>query len=234
MLSTRIKRRTTEVLCFTHLICALPALFLLWGLLRDELGSTPLTHLLQISGRSALKIQIIALSITPMRRMSALFAASMQWRHGKRTADWNWLIKLRRPLGLWSFAYASLHLGFYVIFDLDYDWQAGWNELWSKNYLMVGAVAWILLVPLAATSTKRMMKRLGRHWARLHTIVYLIAALELLHFWLLAKHGTYAPLSDTLILMCLLFYRAALKCGIFPHWDGDDGSESRPRKPSSP
>lgn len=233
MQSTRIKRHATEVLRFTHLACALPAMFLMWGLHRGELGSTPLTHLLQISGRSALVILIITLAITPLRRVSALIAAHIHLRHGKRMADWNWLVTLRRPLGLWSFSYASLHLWLYLAFDLGYDWQAGWEELWSKTYLLVGLVAWVLLVPLAATSTKRMMKRLGRHWVRLHAMVYLIAALVMLHFWMLAKHGTYAPLPDTLVLMCLLLYRATLKWGLLPRWDGDDGSASRPRRPSA-
>lgn len=230
---TRIKRNTTEALRLTHLACALPVLFLLWGLHRGELGSTPLTQLLQITGRSALVILIITLSITPMRRASALIAAHIRLRHGKRMADWNWLVTLRRPLGLWSFTYASFHLWLYLAFDLGYDWETGWEELWSKPYLLVGLVALLLLVPLAATSTKRMMRSLGRHWARLHSMIYLIAVLEVFHFWLLAKHGTYAPLPDTLVLMCLLLYRATLKWGLLSRWDGDDGTPSRPRRPTA-
>ena len=229
MASVWIKRHFKALQRLTMLACALPALGLLLDLHRGHLGATPLNTLLQVSGRSSLVILIATLSITPLRRLLALLAAATRWKHGKRMADWNWLVKLRRPLGLWSFAYATLHLWLYLAFDLAYDWATAWEELRTKAYLLAGFVAWALLVPLALTSTQRMMRALGRHWMRLHAAVYLIALLSLLHFWLLTKHGASPPWPDTLALAALLLYRALLKTGLLLRWQGDDGTESPER-----
>lgn len=224
------KRRATALLSVNHLACALPGLLLLWALSQGTLGPTPLIAMQEDSGRSSLVILIASLSVTPLRRIFAFLAKQLHLKHGKRISDWNWLVPLRRPLGLWCFFYASLHLWLYAALDLGYDWQAGWEELCSKPYLAIGFAAWALLVPLALTSTKRMMKRLGRHWGKLHSVVYLIAVLVLLHFWLLTKHGVYKPWPDTIALTGLLLYRLAMKTGVLRHWDGDDGTASKMRQ----
>ncbi|MDH4450224.1 MAG: sulfoxide reductase heme-binding subunit YedZ [Rhodoferax sp.] len=226
-----VKRHAAELQRGIMLACATPALYLLWALHRGELGSMPLTTLLEVTGRSALVILTVTLTITPLRRLLSVVATAAQWRRGKRLCDWNWLIKFRRPLGLWSFTYASLHAWIFVAFDLNYDWAAGWEELQDKAFLLSGFIAWALLVPLAVTSANSLRRRLGKHWNTLHALVYLIALLSLLHFWQLTKHGSYTPWPDTAALCALLLYRVLLKVGVIAHWDGDDGTESRVRLP---
>ena len=211
--------------------CALPALVLLFFVLSGDLGANPLALLLHTTGRSALVLLTITLSVTPMRRWLTRLSAMTHRRYGKRLSDWNWLVRLRRMLGLWCFAYALAHAWTYCAFDLAYDWSAAWAELHEKPYLLAGLGALLILLTLAATSPQAMMRRLGRHWRRLHRTVYAVAVLGLLHFWWMTKPGLYTPWPDTLALALLLGYRAALYSGLLERWDGFDGKESLERTP---
>lgn len=215
-------------------ISAIPAAFLLYQYGVDALGSNPLATLLHTTGRSALVLLTVTLTITPLRRWMTHFAKVLHGRYGKRLSDWNWLIRLRRQLGLWCFFYAFAHGWIYLHFDLSYAWDAAWIELGEKPFLLVGITALFLLVPLALTSTTSMIRRLGRHWRRLHMLIYLIAVLALLHFWWMLKPGLYSPLPDTMALLMLLGYRLAMRAGWLERWDGFDGRESAVRVSQTP
>ena len=211
--------------------CALPALALLYLSLAQDLGPNPLALLLHSSGRSALVLLTLTLCITPMRRWLTTLSAFTNRRYGKRLSDWNWLVRLRRPLGLWCCAYALLHAWVYAAFDLGYDAGAAWADVQEKPYVLAGLAALLLLLALAITSPTAMVRRLGRYWRRLHRLVYAVAILGLLHFWWMTKPGLLAPWPETLALGLLLGYRAALFGGLLQRWDGFDGKESQERRP---
>jgi methionine sulfoxide reductase heme-binding subunit len=229
MLAAWLKNHFQAVWRAAFAACMLPALVLLYAARADQLGPNPLARLLHTTGRSALVLLTLTLAVTPLRRWLTRLSTLTQRRYGKRLADWNWLIRLRRMLGLWCFAYALAHAWIYSAFDLAYDWSAAWSELQEKPYILAGLCALLLLVPLAATSTQAMMRRLGRHWRRLHRLSYAVAVLGLLHFWWMTKPGLRTPWPDTLVLTVLLGYRAALYSGLLERWDGFDGKESMER-----
>ncbi|RFO97652.1 sulfoxide reductase heme-binding subunit YedZ [Rhodoferax lacus] len=210
--------------CFSA--CMLPALALLARVLSSDLGPNPLALLLHTTGRSALVLLTATLAITPLRRWLTNLSAYTHQRYGKRLSDWNWLVRLRRLLGLSCFAYALAHAWIFAAFDLGYDWSAALSEVQEKPYVLAGLLALLILAPLAATSTQSMVRRLGRHWRRLHRLSYAAAVLGLLHFWWLTKPGLISPWPDTAALTLLLGYRAALYSGLLERWDGFDGKES--------
>ncbi len=167
----------------------------------------------------------VTLTVTPLRRLLSVLSRRTARRYGKRISDWNWLVRLRRPLGLWCFAYTLAHLWLFLEFDMAWDWSSAWIEIGEKPYLTAGSLALLLLIPIAATSTQAMMRRLGKNWVRLHRLSYLVAILGLLHFWWLVKPGLWRPLPDSLVLGGLLAYRVLLHTGWMEQWKGWDGSE---------
>jgi len=229
MLALWLKNHVDRVRALVFALCAVPAFGLLQDSARAALGPNPLATLLHTSGHSALLLLGATLCVTPLRRGLTLLSLHTHQRYGKRLSDWNWLIRLRRPLGLWCFAYALGHAWLYCAFDIQYDWRAGLDELQQKPYLMIGAVALALLALLAATSPQSMMRRLGRQWRRLHTLTYVVAVAGLLHFWWMTKPGLWTPWPDTAFLGLLLAYRLALRLGVLLRWDGYDGSASQER-----
>lgn len=231
MLAAWLKAHFQTVWRVLYAACTLPAMVLLYLALRGDLGANPLALLLHTTGRSSLVLLTLTLAVTPLRRWLSRLSTLTHRRYGKRLADWNWLVRLRRMLGLWCFAYAWAHAWIYSAFDLGYDWDAAWGELQEKPYLLAGMTALLILLPLAATSTQAMIRRLGSHWRRLHRLSYAAAVLGLLHFWWMTKPGLRTPLPDTLVLTLLLGYRAALYSGVLERWDGFDGKESLERTP---
>ncbi|MGH8027198.1 MAG: sulfite oxidase heme-binding subunit YedZ, partial [Pseudoxanthomonas sp.] len=118
------------------------------------------------------------------------------------------LIRFRRMLGLYAFFYASLHFAAYLGLDLRGYWTQIFAEIVKRPYITVGFSAWLLLLPLAITSTKGWIKRLGRNWGRLHKLVYAVGVLAVLHFWWLVKSDIREPLLYASILAVLLGWRA--------------------------
>jgi sulfoxide reductase heme-binding subunit YedZ len=114
-------------------------------------------------------------------------------------------------LGLYVFAYATLHLTAYLVLDLRGYWAQIFEEIVKRPYITVGFAAWLLLIPLAVTSTKSAIRRLGRNWGRLHKLVYVIAVLAVLHFWWLVKSDIREPLLYAAILAVLLGWRLGRK-----------------------
>jgi sulfoxide reductase heme-binding subunit YedZ len=231
MIAAWLKARLTAVWWFVFACAALPGLSLANAYCTATLGPNPLETLLHTTGRSALVLLALSLTITPLRKFLSSVSRLTRRRFGKRLADWNWLVRMRRMLGLWCFAYAIAHAWLFLELDLGGDWSRGWSELLEKPYLGVGALALALLIPLAATSTAGMMRRLGGHWRRLHMLTYAVAVLGLLHFWWLVKPGNWGPLPDTLVLGGLLGYRLLLALGALERWEGYDGGEVPERSP---
>ncbi|TXI45591.1 MAG: protein-methionine-sulfoxide reductase heme-binding subunit MsrQ [Lysobacter sp.] len=157
----------------------------------DALGADPVAEIEHRLGLWALRLLLITLAITPLRQLTG------------RTV----LLRFRRMLGLYAFAYASLHFAAYLVLDLRGFWLQIFEEIAKRPYITVGFVAWLLLVPLAVTSTQGWIRRLGRRWGQLHKAVYAIAVLAVLHFWWLVKSDIREPALYAGILAALLAWR---------------------------
>ena len=155
-----------------HLLCWLPLAYLVWGVFSGGLGANPAEALIRSLGDWALRMLCVALAITPLR----------QWLH------WLQLAAYRRMLGLYTFFYASLHWLAYVVFDMGLDWAGIVADLPKRPFILVGTVAWLVLLVLAVTSIPALVRRLGgKRWQKLHRAVYAVAALAVLHFlWMRA------------------------------------------------
>ena len=173
------------------LLCLLPIAALVWDALRVQLGADPVAQLEHRSGDWALRLLLATLAITPLRRLSG-------------RAE---LVRFRRMLGLFAFFYACVHLTIYLAIDLGGYWSQLLGEIAKRPYMTVGFSAWLLLVPLAVTSTRWMMRRLGRHWQRLHRLVYVAALLAVLHFLWLVKADVREPLAYLTIFAALMLGR---------------------------
>lgn len=155
-------------------LCLLPLSLLLYRFWADDLGANPISYATNVLGDTTLRILLAALALTPLR---LLFRAS-------------WPMALRRLLGLFAFFYAVLHFAVWIAIDRFFDWAGMLADVRKRPYITVGLLALTLLVPLAATSTAGMIRRLGgANWRRLHRLVYPAAALAILHLLWLAKKG---------------------------------------------
>ena len=173
-------------------VSLLPLIWLCWLAWQNRLGANPVETLSHRTGDWSLRFLLLTLAVTPLRRLSG----------------WNWLLKFRRMLGLFAFFYVCLHLGVYLIFDQFFDPAAILEDIAKRPYITVGFAGFLLLIPLAATSTNGMIKRLGRNWQRLHRLVYLIGMLGVVHYWWLVKADISEPLLYAGLLTMLLGYRA--------------------------
>lgn len=219
-----------RLLCFV--LCLSPALWLGVETMSNTLGVNPLNRLLHFTGSWALTFLAVTLAVTPLRRLSMKLSQTVHARYGKRISDWNWLIRLRRQFGLFTFFYASLHLTVYVTFDAALDLEAVRDDLGQRPFIVIGLAAFVLLLPLAATSNQAAMRSLGGHWRRLHTLTYLIALLALWHHWAHVKVGDWSPMPCSLVLGLLLAFRLVA-------WKLGDRSASvevneRPDRPPKP
>ncbi|WP_137172319.1 sulfite oxidase heme-binding subunit YedZ [Massilia sp. HP4] len=149
------------------ILSLLPFARLVWGTATSAF-TDPLAEITRISGEWALYFLCITLAVTPLRRLSG----------------WNWLIKLRRMVGLFTFFYALVHFIAFLWFDHFFDVAAMLADVVKRPFILVGFIAFVLLIPLAATSTNAMIKRLGgKGWQWLHRLIYAIGPLAILHFW---------------------------------------------------
>jgi len=158
----------------------------------DSLGANPIEKITRTTGYWTLTFLLISLAITPLRRFTG----------------WNWLMRLRRMLGLFVFFYASLHFLTYLVLDQFFDWGSIVNDIVKRPYITVGFPAFILLIPLAVTSNNRMIKLMGgKRWLLLHRLVYLSAVGGVLHYWWLVKKDLTNPLTFAVLLSLLLGIR---------------------------
>jgi sulfoxide reductase heme-binding subunit YedZ len=174
-----------------HLLALLPFLWLAHDVWNDALGADPIAEITHRTGDWALRLLLIALAVTPVRRITG----------------WQVLARFRRLFGLYAFFYASLHLATYLVLDLGGYWQQLLEDVVKRPYITVGFAAWLLLLPLALTSTQGMMRRLGRRWTTLHRSVYAIGVLAVLHYLWLVKADRTEPLIYAAILALLLLAR---------------------------
>ena len=173
-------------------VCLLPLLFLLYWTYIGNLTANPISFITNHLGQWTFRLLLASLAMTPLR---ILFGFS-------------WPVTLRRLLGLFAFSYACLHFSVWIVIDHFFNWEQMIADVLKRRYITVGMLALTLLVPLAVTSTSRMVKRLGgANWRRLHRLVYVIGTLAALHFLWLAKKGRTDQYVYAAILMLLLGVR---------------------------
>jgi sulfoxide reductase heme-binding subunit YedZ len=169
-----------------------PLTLLLWDVYRKQVGANPLEFVTHTTGMLTLIFLLISLAVTPLRRITGV----------------NWLVRFRRMLGLFAFFYGSLHLMTYVAFDRFFHFLSIPGDVLKRPFIAIGMTAFFLMLPLAITSTDKMVRRLGgKRWARLHKIVYLAGVLGVLHYYLLVKSDVRLPLTFAFVLALLLGFR---------------------------
>jgi sulfoxide reductase heme-binding subunit YedZ len=170
----------------------LPALWLVAAFLLDELTANPIEYITRHTGFWALMLLVATLAVTPVRR----------------TTGWNEVIRLRRMLGLFAFFYATLHLLTWIVLDKFFDFAWMLEDVAERRFITIGMLTWVMLLPLALTSTKGMVRRLGRRWKTLHRLSYVAAVTGVVHFWWLVKADIFEPQMVTFALSLLLGFRA--------------------------
>ena len=174
----------------------IPLVLLLWDLYHKRVGPNPLEFATRTTGMLTLVFLSLTVAVTPVRKIFGV----------------NSLVKVRRMLGLFAFFYGALHLLTYVWFDRFFNLISVVQDVGKRPFILVGMTSFILMAPLAITSTNKMVKRLGgKRWATLHRLVYLAAIAGVVHFWMLVKSDTRLPLTFGFILIFLLGYRLFAK-----------------------
>src|SRR5258706_11181621 len=172
--------------------CLIPLAHLVWQGFRNRPGANPVEFITPSSVWWTLSFILITLCLTPLRKL----------------AGQPWLLRLRRTLGLFAFFYASLHFITYIWLDQFFDWKDIVKDIGKRPFIMLGFAAFVLLIPLAITSTNRMVKRLGaKRWQWLHRLIYALSALGVAHFWWLVKKDITEPFIFAVLLAALFIIR---------------------------
>jgi sulfoxide reductase heme-binding subunit YedZ len=173
-----------------------PLALMLWDVYHKRVGANPLEFVTRTTGMLTLVFLMLTLAVTPVRTITRL----------------NRLIKFRRMLGLFAFFYGCLHLLTYVWFDRYFNLRSVPGDIISRPFIAIGMTAFILMVPLAITSTNKMVKRLGgKRWSRLHKLIYGAGIAGVVHFWMLVKSDTRLPVTFGFVLLLLLAFRVLAK-----------------------
>jgi len=173
-----------------------PLVLLLWDVYHQKVGANPQEFAIRTTGVMTLFFLTVTIAITPVRK---IFGA-------------NSLVKLRRMVGLFAFFYGTLHLTTYIWLDRQLNLRSTVEDVARRPFILVGVTAFVLIVPLALTSTNKMVRRLGgKNWARLHRVVYVAAVAGVVHFWMLVKSDTRLPLTFAFIVGLLLAHRVFVK-----------------------
>jgi len=176
---------------FVFLICLWPLCSIIYQILFNKLGAEPVDKIINHFGEWTLIFILLTLSMSPLKRITN----STVW------------IKFRRMLGLFVFFYASIHLLSYVGLDYRFDFQPILSDVLKKKFVFIGFAAWLLLIPLAITSSNKMMKILKHNWKKIHRLIYVIGIFGVLHFIWLSKTIFFKPLIFLIILIILLLFR---------------------------
>jgi sulfoxide reductase heme-binding subunit YedZ len=191
-------KRSTLILLKTvaWIACLVPFAWLVWGAVNNSLGPDPTAEIANTTGLTTLWMLSITLAISPLRKLSPRLS---------------WLIRLRRLVGLFVFFYATLHMLTWVALYSNFSIQAMLNDVTKRRFIMVGAATWLLLLPLAATSTNWAIRKLGgRNWNRLHMLIYPAAVCAIIHYWWKVKTGVLSPMPFTLVVAALLLARPVM------------------------
>jgi sulfoxide reductase heme-binding subunit YedZ len=172
--------------------CLTPLAILIVRGFRNDLTANPIELLTNWTGFTSLTMLMITLAVTPVRRLTG----------------WNDVIKLRRLIGLFAFFYVCVHFLIYIVLDQFFAWSSIVEDVIKRPYITVGFTAFLLLIPLAFTSTRGWIRRLGRRWQKLHRALYVTASLGVLHYYWKVKADTREPLIFAAILAVLLGFRA--------------------------
>jgi sulfoxide reductase heme-binding subunit YedZ len=198
-----LKQQPRGFTAAVFVLASIPAAWIAYAVLSDlfagsrHLGSDPIKEAEHLFGNWTLRMLILTLSVTPVRKLTG----------------WTWLAKRRRTLGLFTFAYACLHLSVWAFLDMQFviddlvGWDAFWTDVAKRPFITIGMVAFLIMLSLALTSTKGQMARLGKRWKQLHRAVYAVAILGVIHFWLAVKLDVREPLIFAAIFAVLLGWR---------------------------
>lgn len=192
-----MKRTTLVVLkALVWAICLAPTVALSLGLLRNSLGPDPTAAVAFSTGNETLWLLTASLTITPLRQLFPRLS---------------WLIKFRRLLGLFAFYYATLHMLTWVALYSGFDVHAMLDDVVKRRFITAGMAGWLLMLPLAATSTNWAIRKMGgKGWNRLHKLVYVAVVCGIVHYWWQVKTGVLTPLPMTVVLTILLLARPVL------------------------
>ena len=189
-----MKSKFPKILVFLNSL--VPLALLLWDVYRGRVGANPVEFMTRTTGMLTLIFLMLTIALTPVRKVTGA----------------NWVVKFRRMLGLFAFFYGTLHLLTYIWFDRFFSPRGIVGDVIQRPFIAIGMTGFFLMVPLAITSTNKMVKRLGgKRWAKLHRLVYLAAVAGVVHFWMLVKSDVRLPLTFAFILFLLLGYRVLIK-----------------------
>ena len=180
---------------FVFLLCLWPLYSIIYQIFYNKLGAEPVDKIINHFGEWTLIFIFLTLSMSPLKKITN----STMW------------IKYRRMLGLFVFFYASIHLLSYVGLDYRFDFQPIINDVLKKKFVFIGFAAWLLLIPLAITSSNKMMKILKHNWKKIHRLIYVIGIFGVLHFIWLSKTIFFKPLIFLVFLIILLLFRVNFK-----------------------
>ena len=177
------------------ILCLWPLASISLNIYFDQLGPEPIKKIMHHFGEWTLIFICLTLAMSPLKRFT----------------PFNFWTKFRRMLGLYVFFYATVHLLIYVGLDYRFDWDPILNDVLKKKYIFIGFSAWLLLIPLAATSSQKMIKLLKHNWKKIHKLIYIIAVFGSLHYIWLSKTIFFKPLIYSLIILVLLALRIRIK-----------------------
>jgi sulfoxide reductase heme-binding subunit YedZ len=174
--------------------CLVPLARLVVGAFTANLGADPVARITHRTGQATLALLLVGLAITPLRRWTGLL----------------WLVQYRRLVGLFAFFYGTLHLLTYLVLDQSFHIGAMIHDVAKRPFITMGTLSWLLLLPLALTSTQKAIRKLGKNWVKLHRLVYVAAAAGTVHFYWLVKRDKQEPLLYVAVLVALLGWRLAV------------------------
>lgn len=173
-----------------YILYALPIPYFFWLAQTGGMGVEPINALEREMGEIALQLLIIGLCITPLRRFAGVN-----------------LLKFRRAIGVMAFVYVVVHLGIWVLLDMNLRWAQMWADIWKRPYITIGMVAFLAMIPLAATSNTFSVRKLGPAWRKLHKLVYPVAVLGAVHFIMVQKVWETEPMIYLAVILCLIGLR---------------------------